>query len=172
MADAAARQPSSGRTSALVGGLARPYAGWLAIILLAMLVETVAGLAAPWPLKIVIDNALAGANPPPWLAGILGPAGAADGRRVAAAAAIGVVLIAIVGGAASYVENYYTESVGQWVANDLRLRLFGHLERLSFTYFDTHRTGVLLSTITDDTSTIQDFVSSSALSILVDMMTI
>src|SRR5262249_43546425 len=85
---------------------------------------------------------------------------------------IGVVLIAIVGGAASYMENYYTESVGQWVANDLRLRLFGHLERLSFTYFDTHRTGVLLSTITDDTSTIQDFVSSSALSILVDMMTI
>src|SRR4029077_8756167 len=65
-----------------------------------------------------------------------------------------------------------TESVGQWVANDLRLRLFEHLERLSFDYFDTHRTGLLLSTMIDDVSTVEDFVSSSTLSILVDLMTI
>ena len=76
------------------------------------------------------------------------------------------------GGVASYVDNYYTESVGQWVANDLRMRVYDHLERLSFTYYDTHQTGMLLSTITDDVSTVQDFVSSATLSILVDFMTI
>ena len=56
-------------------------------------------------------------------------------------AAASLVLIAALGGLASYVDNYYTESVGQWVANDLRMRVYDHLERLSFTYYDTHQTG-------------------------------
>ena len=46
------------------------------------------------------------------------------------------------GALASYVANYYTESVGQWVANDLRMRTYHHLERLSLGYFDTHQTGM------------------------------
>src|SRR5258707_14856744 len=50
--------------------------------------------------------------------------------------------------------------------------VYDHLERLSFNYYDTHQTGVLLSTMTDDVSTVQDFVSSDTLSILVDLMTI
>jgi subfamily B ATP-binding cassette protein MsbA len=81
------------------------------------------------------------------------------------------VLIAIFG-AASYIDNYYTESVGQWVANDLRLRVYHHLERLSLQYYDTHQTGTMLSTITDDVDTIQDFASSATLTILVDLLTI
>ena len=44
--------------SRLVIDLLRPYRGWLAIVFVAMLVEIAAGLAAPWPLKLVIDDAL------------------------------------------------------------------------------------------------------------------
>src|SRR5262249_49933840 len=114
-----------------------------------------------------------GTHPAPhWLASLLGPALVADRRALATAAAVAIVVIAVLGGAASYVDNYYTESVGQWVANDLRLQVFEHLERLSFDYFDTHQTGLLLSTLIDDVSTVEDFVSSSSLSILVDLMTI
>ena len=157
----------------LVVDLARPYRGWLVIILAAMLVETIAGLAGPWPLKIVIDNAMVGDHAPPaWMVRLLGSALANDGRALAAVAAVIMVLIAALGGVASYVDNYYTESVGQWVANDLRLRVYDHLERLSFDYYDTHQTGLLLSTMTEDVSTVRDFVSSDTLSILVDLMTI
>ena len=159
-------------TARLVFDLARPYRGWFVTILLAMLVEAATGLAGPWPLKIVIDYAVGHQPAPHWLAGLLGPGLATDGAAVAAAAAIALVLLAVLGGIASYVDSYYTESVGQWVANDLRMRLFNHAERLSFNYFDTHQTGLLLSTITDDVATVQDFVSSSTLSILVDLLTI
>ena len=155
----------------LVVDLARPYRRWLILILAAMLVETLAGLAAPWPLKIVIDDAIGHHRMPAWGVGLLGSA-ASDARTLAALAALGLLLIAIVAGLASYVENYYTENVGQWVANDLWLRIFEHLETLSFRYYDTHETGVLLSTMTDDVSTVQDFVSSYTLGILVDFMTI
>ncbi|HXI65026.1 MAG TPA: ABC transporter ATP-binding protein [Gemmatimonadales bacterium] len=159
-------------TARLVFDLARPYRGWFVTILLAMLVEAATGLAGPWPLKIVIDYAVGHQPAPHWLAGLLGPGLATDGAAVATAAAIALVLLAVLGGIASYVDSYYTESVGQWVANDLRMRLFNHAERLSFNYFDTHQTGLLLSTITDDVATVQDFVSSSTLSILVDLLTI
>ena len=167
---------TSGRSGTGIAGLvvdlARPYRGWLVIILGAMTVETLAGLAGPWPLKIVLDYAIGRDAAPAWLAGLLGPTLAADGRALAALAAVCIVLIALVGGFASYVDNYYTESVGQRVANDLRMRVYDHLEGLSFTYYDTHQTGLLLSTMTDDVATVQNFVSSSTLSILIDMMTI
>jgi ABC-type multidrug transport system fused ATPase/permease subunit len=156
----------------LVFDLARPYRAWLVLILLAMMVETAAALAAPWPLKMVIDNAVGRHAAPEWVVRLLGPALIAHRPALAAAAALALVLLAVVGGIASYVDNYYTESVGQWVASDLRMRVYAHLERLSFTYYDTHQSGLLLSTITDDVSTVRDFVSSSTLNILVDLLTI
>ncbi len=72
----------------------------------------------------------------------------------------------------SYIENYYTESVSQWVAHDLRMRTYDHLQRLSLGYYDTHQTGNMLSTITSDVKTMQGFASSGTLGILVDLMTI
>ena len=170
--DGSTSEKSSAGMRGLVVDLARPYRGWLVIILLAMMVETATSLAAPWPLKIVIDNVVGRHAPPEWGLWLLGPAVDTHRAPLAAAAALGIVLLAVVGGLASYVDNYYTESVGQWVANDLRMRLYAHLERLSFTYYDTHQTGLLLSTITDDVSTVRDFVSSSTLNILVDLLTI
>ena len=152
--------------------LARPYGGWLLVILGAMLVETLAALAGPWPLKIVIDYAVGQGPLPAWAAGALGPAIGSQPQTLAAIAGAAIVALAVVGGLASYIDNYYTESVAQWVGNDLRLRIYEHLESLSFGYYDTHETGTLLSTMTDDVSTIQDFVSSSALGILVDVTTI
>src|SRR6516225_3394481 len=157
----------------LIRELVRPYRGTLLIILLAMLVETATSLATPWPLKIILDNVVSKHKMAPWLAGLFHPW--MDGRHqmhIAAVAAAAYVLIAVLGAVATYIDNYYTESVGQWVANDLRLRTFHHLQRLSMGYYNTHQTGTILSTITTDIQTIQGFASSSTLSILVDLLTI
>ena len=159
----------------LIRELVRPYRGTLAIILLAMVVETVMSLAGPWPLKVVLDNVVGNHHLPHWLDGFLGSptAFATDGKmQIAALAALAAVLIAVLGSLASYVDNYYTESVGQWVAHDLRMRTYHHLQRLSLAYFESHQTGTLLSTITDDIQTIQTFASSATLGILVDLLTI
>ncbi len=90
----------------------------------------------------------------------------------AGAAAIGLVLIALIGGIAGYIDNYFTESVAQYVANDLRQKVYHHLQRLSLSYYDSHQIGNILSTITSDVSTIQSFASSALLSILIDALTI
>jgi ABC-type multidrug transport system fused ATPase/permease subunit len=98
----------------------------------------------------------------------------AHGHRVhiAAVAAVAVVIIALLNALASYLANYFTESVGQWVANDLRMRTYHHLQYLSLRYYDTHQSGILLSTITADVLTIQNFASSATLGIVIDMITI
>src|SRR6266849_4866390 len=160
------RPPTDGKSAAsgmgrLVAGLLRPYRRSVAAILFATAIETAMSLAAPWPLKIILDNVIGAREPPGWL-------------RHAASWMPGesVIRIAAVAAIASYVDSYYTESVGQWVANDLRVRVYDHLEHFSLAYYDTHQTGTLLSTITDDIATIQGFASSTTLSILVDLLTI
>ena len=156
----------------LILQLIRPYRGWLAIVLAAMLVEVLMSLAAPWPLKLVLDDALGTHHLPAWLewAHQLG-----IGRHtlgVALFAGLATVAIAVIGGIATYIDNYYTTSIGQWVANDLRLRIYEHLHRLSLGFYDTAKTGTLMSTITSDVATVQNFASSSTLGILVDIVTI
>lgn len=152
--------------------LLRPYRLGLTIVFIAMLVQTATSLAAPWPLKIILDNVVGHHKLPNWLAWLNDLPLAQDKHGLAALAALGVILIALIGAVASYVANYYTESVGQWVANDLRMRVYHHLQRLSLSYYDTHQTGLLLSTITDDVLTIQNFASSATLGILIDLLTI
>ena len=156
-----------------IGGLIRPYRRILAIILAAMFVETFMSLAAPWPFKIIIDNVIGKHKLAPWASHSLGPMLESGSRiHVAAVAAFLFVAIAAIGAVASYIDNYYTESVGQWVAHDLRMRMYNHLQRLSLGYYNTHQTGAILSTLTTDIQTIQGFASSSTLNILVDMLTI
>ena len=157
----------------LIRSLVRPYRGTLFVILIAMLVQTAMSVAGPWPLKIILDNVVGTHKLSPWLDDLLRPILSGGSKmQIAAAAAIAAVLIAVLGAVASYVANYYTTSVGQWVANDLRVRTYHHLQQLSLSYYDSHQTGTLLSTITSDVQTIQSFASSSTLGILVDILTI
>jgi ABC-type multidrug transport system fused ATPase/permease subunit len=157
----------------LVLDLLRPYRGWLLIMFVAMLVEIAAGLAAPWPLKLVIDDALGTHRLPHWLAWAHEYGGFGKHTLgVALFAGVATLAIAAVGALATYVDNYYTTSVGQWVANDLRIRIYQHLHRLSLRYYDRAKVGALVSTMTSDVATIQDFASSSTLDIVIDLITI
>lgn len=158
--------------TALVLDLVQPYHKWLVFIFIAMLVETVMSLAAPWPLKIIIDNVTAHHTFPHWLLWMKHTVLGESNTALAAVVAASVVLIALAGSFAGYINSYFTESVAQYVANDLRRRMYHHLQRLSLAYYDTAQVGKVLSTITSDVSTIQDFASAALLSIFVDVLTI
>jgi ABC-type multidrug transport system fused ATPase/permease subunit len=158
--------------SRLVLELIRPYRGWLLLVFAAMLIETAMSIAAPWPLKIIIDNVVGKHQLPEFLVWLRDFSLGEQTLALAGVAAIGVVLIALIAAIAGYIDNYYTESVAQYVAYDLRQRLYHHLQRLSLKYYDTHKVSNMLSTITTDVSTIQTFTSTALLSILVDTVTI
>ena len=50
----------------------RPYWKHLAVVVLAMLIETVMTMAAPWPLKLVLDSVLGTQPLPEWLSMVPG----------------------------------------------------------------------------------------------------
>jgi ABC-type multidrug transport system fused ATPase/permease subunit len=81
-------------------------------------------------------------------------------------------VIAAVTGAAMYAASYFTESLSQSIGNDLRVRLYQQLQRLSLAYYDSNRLGTILSTVTSDVQTIQSFASTSTLTIFTNILTV
>ncbi len=156
----------------LLRDLLRPYRGIIAAILGATLVSLIMSLAIPWPLKVILDNVVANHPPPSWITMLLPMVGGSTKTDIAAAAGIATVAIALVSGAAYYVASYSTERLGQFIGNDLRVRLYHHLQQLSLAYYDTNRVGTVLSTLTTDVQTIQSFASTSTLNILTDSLTL
>ena len=45
----------------------------LAVVLVAMFIETAMSLAAPWPLKVILDSVVGNHKLSPWLDHLLGP---------------------------------------------------------------------------------------------------
>ncbi|MGN7782821.1 ABC transporter ATP-binding protein [Mycolicibacterium sp. 22603] len=157
----------------LILELIRPYRWMVAGIFGVLLIQIAMGLAAPWPLKVVLDSVIGDHPLPGWLHGLLQPVLGGESRmHIAGLAAIMVIVIAVIAAVATYIANYLTETVGQRIGNDLRTRAYHHLQQLSLNYFDTHRVGPILSTLTDDVDTIQDFASASTLGIATDLLTI
>ncbi len=155
----------------LVEHVLKPYKGPLLFAFIAMLIETAASLAEPWPLKVVLDSVIGHHPLPHFLSGLKDILGSHKGGTVAVAA-FAVVVIALVDAISSYFDSYLTTSVGQYLAHDLRRKVYHHLQRLSLSYYDHHKLGNILSTITDDIDNVQSFFSGSILSIAVDVFTI
>jgi len=89
--------------------------------------------------------------------------------KIAALSSLG---IAIFGAVFSYVEKSSTTTVGQWVMHDLRRTLYAHIQRLSLSFHDESQTGDLISRVTSDIDSVQSFVTSGLLSVLIDFLTL
>jgi ATP-binding cassette subfamily B protein len=155
-----------------IASFVRPHRKALALASLAVVGETAADVLEPWPIKVVVDNVLQSKKlPSGWAAFVVGRAGD-DKLAVLYFALAAVIAIALVGAVSSYVEKYFTTSVGQWVAHDLRLLLYQRIQRLSLLEHGESRTGDLISRVTSDIDAIQEFINSALLGIIVNVLTL
>jgi subfamily B ATP-binding cassette protein MsbA len=138
----------------------------------AIVVESAATLAEPWPLKVVLDNVLKSKGGHGWLAQAIFSFAGTDKLAILQFAALAVLAIAAVGAAASYTEKYITASLGQWVMHDLRHTLYAHLQRLSLGFHDGKQTGDLISRLTSDIDAIQSFITSGLLGVMINSLTL
>jgi len=152
--------------------LLRPHRPVLVLAFLAVLGEAVTDLLEPWPLKIVFDYVFGTKPMPAWMSGVLGATFGLDKVSILHFAVLAVIVIALAGALSAYAEKYLTTSVGQWVMHDLRRVLYHHIQRLSLAYHDHKPTGDLISTVTADIDSIQDFISQALLGILVNVLTL
>ncbi|WP_163509407.1 ABC transporter ATP-binding protein [Fodinicola acaciae] len=122
-----------------------PY-GWPLAGLAALIVfSSATGIFTPFIVRSIVDDALANRD----LGLLLLLVGALIGLA-AVAALIQVVEILI------------ASRVGQAVMHDLRVRVYGHLQRLSLRFFTASRTGEVQSRISNDIGGMQSLVTHSA----------
>ena len=150
----------------------RPHWKALTLALAAVVGQTLADVLQPWPIKIVVDNVLQSKT----LTGRLGHLVAAlfAGEKYATLnfAVAAVAVIAVVGAVGAYVEKSLTTSVSQWVAHDLRRSLYYQLQRLSLAEHNEARAGDLVTRVTQDIDTVQDFINSALLGIVTNVLTL
>jgi ATP-binding cassette subfamily B protein len=155
----------------LVSHLARAHLKALTLAFIAVMGETLADVAEPWPIKVVVDNVLQDKTLPARLEAIVAllPHNAYATLNFALAA---VLVIAAVGAISSYSEKFLTTSVAQWVAHDLRRMVYQRIQRLSLAEHGESRTGDLLTRVTSDIDAVQDFITSALLGIVINILTL
>ena len=154
-----------------ISDLLRPHWKAMTMALAAVAVGVAMDLLEPWPIKMVIDYLLQSKPLPNWMTGIVGWIG--SGNMAILYFAVGsVALIAVVGAISSYMVDYLTTNVGQWVMHDLRRTLYHHIHRLSLAEHDEKRTGDLIGRVTSDIDSVQSFVATALLGIIASVLTL
>src|SRR5713226_2225715 len=103
------RATSQGTSETIrLGSFARAHWQALTLAFIAMLGETAADLAEPWPIKVIVDNVVQSKKLPGWLdhavAGLLG----SDRYATLNIAVIALMIIAVVGAVSTYAEKSLT----------------------------------------------------------------
>ena len=151
--------------------LLRPHWKGMTVAFLAVAVSSATELLEPLPLKIVLDYLLQGKHLPGWAMVVVGWIGN-DKLAVLNFAVVAVAVIAVVGAASSYLENWLTTTIGQRIMHELRRTVYSHIQRLSLAEHDEKRTGDLIGRVTDDIESVQDFVTTALLGIVTNVLTL
>src|SRR5262249_49421352 len=141
----------------------------------ALLTASIIGLAdllEPCPIKVVLDYVIGSKHMPQWLSGVVDRSFGGDKMAVLHFAAVLVIAIAAAGALASYLEKTLITRVGQSVMYDIRRDLYHHIQRLSLSYHERHKSGDLVSRVTNDVDSVQEFVSSALLDVVVNALTL
>ncbi len=138
--------------------LFRPQRGTLAVIVAMILITSVLSVISALLVRRVFDQAL-------FVRG--GPDLKALYPLVAA-----LIAIPIVNGVLNVAQTYLTEVVGNRVLQELRDRLFEHLERLSLAFYTATRSGEVQSRLANDVGGVQTTITSTASSVVSNVVTL
>lgn len=83
-----------------------------------------------------------------------------------------MVMIYLLGIVATYMWNRIMVKISLGTLNNVRERLFAHMETLPIKYFDTHAHGDIMSVYTNDTDTLRQTISQSVPQVFSSLITI
>ncbi|TMK65821.1 MAG: ABC transporter ATP-binding protein [Actinobacteria bacterium] len=135
--------------------LVRPYRRRVVLMFAALLLATAAALAPPYLAGRAIDDGIR-----------KGDIGALD-------VIVAVFLFsALVNWGATYAQTYLVNWVGERALQDLRLRIFRHLQSLSVGFYARRKTGVLISRITNDVEALDQLVTDGVVTLFSSSLTL
>ena len=133
----------------------KPYHGRLLLVALLVVLGTLLGLIGPALLGLAIDQYVIHAD----LEGLV---------------AIAVLMLAVylAQGLFTAVHGIIMTRVGQYFVADIRAALFRHFQALSMDYHDSHRTGDLMSRISNDSETINQILSNGLIQFTTNILSL
>jgi ABC-type multidrug transport system fused ATPase/permease subunit len=142
------------RLGALVR-LTRPYRTRTLLSVVSLLLATATALAPPFLSKYAVDDGIRQHDLGKlwWIVGAFVGAG-------------------LLNWGMSYAQTYLTGWVGERILDDLRNRLFDHLQRLSLGFFERNRAGVIISRLTNDVEAIDQLVTDGVTSLVQNTLTL
>ena len=131
----------------------RPYKPAVALAFVLILLESVLEIAFPWLIKIAIDSYIAV-------------------NDMVGLAYISVVFIAllIVKFFTSSGQTYILQNTGQKIMYDMRMEVFGHLQKLSASFYDKNPVGRLITRVITDVDVLNEMFSAGIVSIFGDIL--
>jgi ABC-type multidrug transport system fused ATPase/permease subunit len=136
-------------------GLLRPYRTQVILMVAALLVATGAALAPPYLAGRAIDDGIQ----------------AGDDGALTVIVVVFVASVAIYW-AASYAQTYLVGWVGQRALQDLRERIYRHLQGMSIGFFTRRKPGVLISRLTNDVQALDSLVTDGVITLFSSVLTL
>jgi ATP-binding cassette subfamily B protein len=159
------RRPIDRATVRRVIGTFRPYKHRVGLVGLAIAVTSGLGVINPLMIVLVFDRAL------------FGPDGVCQGQPCPNLPLlylyVGIMIaVPIVTSIIGIGQTYLTNLVGLHVMQDLRNRLYKHLQAMPLRFFTTTRTGEIQSRLANDVGGVQSVVTDTASTVLSNVVTI
>jgi len=144
-----------GRKVRWLVGLLRPYRLQVLLMVVALVVATAAALAPPFLAGAAIDRGIQAGDP--------------DALTVIVA--VFIASVALYWGA-SYAQTFLVGWVGQRALQDLRERIYRHLQAMSIGFFTRRRPGVLISRLTNDVQALDALVTDGVITLFSSTLTL
>jgi subfamily B ATP-binding cassette protein MsbA len=123
--------------------LIKPRRGILSLGLVLMVVNRVFGLASPGAIPVLVNQILPGKHPE-WLLPL----------------ALGLVAATLVQGASSFALTQLLSKAAQRLIAELRQKIQAHIGRLPVAYYDSNKTGMLVSRIMTDVEGVRNLIGT------------
>lgn len=133
----------------------KPYIQWVALAIVLLLGVSLFNLAGPYLTKVVIDDYIKVSD--------------FEGLDVVAGLYLAVLITSFV---FQFCQSYLMQYIGQKVMFDLRSKVFAHLHRMSFSYFDKNPTGKMITRVVNDVEVLNEMLTSGLILIFSDLFTL
>lgn len=133
----------------------KPYTQWVALAIFLLLGVSLFNLAGPFLTKVVIDDYIKVSD--------------FEGLDIIAGLYLAVLVASFV---FQFCQSYLMQYIGQKVMFDLRSKVFAHLHRMSFSYFDNNPIGKMITRVVNDVEVLNEMLTSGLILIFSDLFTL
>jgi ATP-binding cassette subfamily B protein/subfamily B ATP-binding cassette protein MsbA len=131
----------------------RPYTQQMLIALFFMILVTAASVSGPYFVKLAIDDGIAVNN--------------IVSLKQTVLIFLGVSVIQL---GVNYLRVRIMSRVGQYVLYDVRTAMFGHLQKLSLSFYNRYSVGRVITRVINDVGTLREFITWAVLAIVRNLL--